>query len=99
MSSFVSPTSTVFAQDAAEQRMEGPDDSLGLFPGSNECLTQWKYSLASLYPGIKMEFEWWRHSRRCNTIWVDGHASPIAYSEKGVDYRWYTGEVPLQMPR
>ena len=99
MSSFVSPTSTVFAQDAAEQRMEGPDDSLGLFPGYNECLTQWKYSLASLYPGIQMEFEWWRHGRRCNTIWVDGHASPVAYSQKGVDYRWYTGDVPQQMPR
>ncbi len=99
MSSFVSPVSTVFAQDAAEQRMEGPDDSLGLFPGSSECLTQWKYSLASLYPGIKMEFEWWRHGRRCNTIWVDGHVSAINYSEKGVDYRWYTGDVPVQTPR
>jgi prepilin-type N-terminal cleavage/methylation domain-containing protein/prepilin-type processing-associated H-X9-DG protein len=99
LSSFVSPVSTVFAQDAAEQRMEGPDDSLGLFPGYSECLTQWKVGLASLYPGIKMEFEWWRHGRRCNTIWVDGHVSPINYSQKGVDYRWYTGDPPVQTPR
>jgi prepilin-type N-terminal cleavage/methylation domain-containing protein/prepilin-type processing-associated H-X9-DG protein len=99
ISSFESPVSTVFAQDAAEQRMEGPDDSLGQFPGQSECLLQWKVGLASLYPGIKMENEWWRHNRRCNTIWVDGHVSVINYSQKGVDYRWYTGEPPLQNPR
>ncbi len=99
ISSFESPVSTIFAQDAAEQRMEGPADSLGLFPGYNECLTQWKYDLASYYPGVKMENEWWRHNRRCNTIWVDGHVSVINYTQKGVDYRWYTGDPPLQNPR
>jgi prepilin-type N-terminal cleavage/methylation domain-containing protein/prepilin-type processing-associated H-X9-DG protein len=99
ITSFESPTTTIFAQDAAEQRMEGPDDSLGLFPGQSECLLQWKQSLASLYPGVKMEYEWWRHNRRCNTIWVDGHVSTIAYSKKGVDYRWYTGDAPVDTPR
>ncbi|MHB9009912.1 MAG: hypothetical protein ACYDC1_23625 [Limisphaerales bacterium] len=59
----------------------------------------WKQGLASLYPGVKMENEWWRHNRRCNTVWVDGHVSAINYSQKGVDYRWYTGEAPLQQPR
>ncbi|MDH7503598.1 MAG: prepilin-type N-terminal cleavage/methylation domain-containing protein [Verrucomicrobiota bacterium] len=98
MSSFLSPTTTVFAQDSAEQRMEGPDDSLGLFPGYSECLLQWKVSLASLYPGLKMENEWWRHGRRCNTIWVDGHVSAIKYTPKGVDYRWYTGDHPVETP-
>ena len=29
--SIISPTTTVFAQDAAEQKMEGPSDSVGLF--------------------------------------------------------------------
>jgi len=99
MTSFVSPSTTIFAQDSAEQKMEGPDDSVGLFPGRSECLLQWKQSLAYLYPGLKMENEWWRHGRRCNTIWVDGHVSAIAYSQKGVDYRWYTGDYPIQSPR
>ncbi len=98
LSSFVSPATTVFAQDAAEQKMEGPADSLGLFPGQKECLTQWKYDLAALYPGIKMENEWWRHSQRCATIWITGHVSSIRYSPTGYDYRWYTGEAPLASP-
>ena len=92
-----SPTTTVFAQDAAEQRMEGPDDSLGLFPGKTENLTQWKYDLASLYPGRRMEYEWYRHVRKCNTLWIPGNVSSIRQS-KGVDYRWYTGDTPIQSP-
>lgn len=99
LTSFISPSTTIFAQDAAEQRMEGNDDSLGLFPGQSECLSQWKYGLASLYPGKQMEFEWYRHSQRCNTIWVPGNVSSIRYSKKGYDYRWYTGEAPVDQPR
>ncbi|MBX3747784.1 MAG: type II secretion system protein [Verrucomicrobiae bacterium] len=98
LSSFLSPTTTVFAQDAAEQRMEGPDDSIGLFPGQSECLTQWKYGLASHYPGRQMEMEWWRHNRRCNTLWVGGNVSSVRYSKRGYDYRWYTGAPPLEQP-
>ena len=59
LSSFPSPSTTIFAQDSAEQKMDGVDDTLGLFPGQSECLTQWKYGLASLYPERKMEYEWW----------------------------------------
>jgi prepilin-type N-terminal cleavage/methylation domain-containing protein len=100
LTSFISPTTTVFAQDAAEQRMEGPDDSLGLFPGSSECLTQWKAGggLLSLYPRPP-EFEWYRHNNRCDTIWVGGHVSTIRYSKRGYDFRWYTGEAPLENPK
>jgi len=96
ISSFENPSSTLFAQDSGEQKMEGADDSTGLFPGRTECLTQWKYSLAGLYPGFKWEFEWFRHSRRSMIIWMDGHSSTIPYSKTGYDYRWYTGEAPLQ---
>ncbi len=93
ISSFAYPTTTVFAQDAAEQKMEGADDSIGLFPGKNECLTQWKYDLKQYYPGINMEFEWFRH-RNCNTLWMDGHATGIKYTKTGVDYRIFSGEAP-----
>jgi prepilin-type N-terminal cleavage/methylation domain-containing protein len=34
-----SPQTTIFAQDAAEQKMEGADDSLGLFPGKSQILS------------------------------------------------------------
>ncbi len=99
LTGFVSPSTTIFAQDSAEQKMEGGGDTIGLFPGQTECLTQWKYELASLYPGKKMEFEWWRHNQRCATIWLPGNVSAIKYSKKGYDYRWYTGDTPVENPR
>lgn len=93
-----SPATTIFAQDAAESKMEGPDDSLGLFPGRSENLTQWKYGLASLYPEQPMENEWYRHNGFCNTLWLTGSVSGIKRSP-GVDYRWYTGDFPQEMPK
>ncbi len=93
LNSFPSPATTVFAQDAAEQKMEGGSDSLGLFPGYAECLTQWKYDLAAHYPGYPMEREWFRHPG-CDTLWVDGHVSTIRYTKKGVDYHIYLGDIP-----
>lgn len=98
LQSMPSPQTCIMAQDAAEQKMEGAGDSLGLFPGESECLTQWKYDLASNYPGKKMEYEWWRHNTRCATLWTPGNVSSIRYSKKGVDYKWYTGEIPDQGP-
>lgn len=95
-----SPQTMIFCQDSGEQCMEGPDDSLGLFPGSSEILVQWKYALAGLYPGFAWEWEWYRHSRSCQTLWLPGNVSKIKYNgKKGNDYRWYTGELPLEQPR
>ena len=96
-----SSPSTIFCQDSAEQRMEGDEDSIGLFPGYKEILTQWRFSLAGLYPGLKMEWEWFRHNRRCDTLWIPGNVSSIRFVSytKGVDYRWYTGDEPLEHPR
>jgi hypothetical protein len=100
ISTLESPQTTIFAQDSAEQRMEGPDDSLGLFPGEREILTQWRFDLAGLYPGVKMEWEWYRHNKRCSTLWVPGNVSTIRFTgyHKGVDYRWYTGGSPTNQP-
>jgi prepilin-type N-terminal cleavage/methylation domain-containing protein len=96
---FDSPMTTIFAQDAAEQRMEGPSDSIGLFPGNSRILTQWVDLAAQYYNNYKFEWEWFRHNKRCNTLWVPGHVSAIPFrSYKGVDYRWYTGEIPQQTP-
>jgi len=95
-----SPSQMVFAQDSAEQRMEGPDDSIGLFPGRNEILTQWRYSLAPLYPGVQWEWEWFRHNRNCDILWVDGHVSSVPFRgvDHGLDYRAYIGETPVSNP-
>lgn len=95
----LSPSSMILCQDAAEQNMEGAEDSLGLFPGQTEILSQWKYSLQPLYPGVDLSTGWWRHSKGCVTAWAAGNVSRIPYTPKGVDYRWYTGERPNMLPR
>jgi prepilin-type processing-associated H-X9-DG protein len=38
-----------------------------------------------------MEYEWWRHNKKCQVLWADGHASSVPYSKTGVDFRWFTG--------
>jgi prepilin-type N-terminal cleavage/methylation domain-containing protein/prepilin-type processing-associated H-X9-DG protein len=101
LAAFGSPATMILAQDSAEQRMEGTDDSIGLFPGRTEILTQWRFSLASLYPGTDFTWEWYRHNRRCQTLWLDGHVSLIRFNghNRGIDYRYYTGERPeLALP-
>ncbi len=104
---FASPQTTIFCQDAAEQKMEGADDSLGLFPGSSQILTQWIGSPpntgglgASLYNGYQFQWEWFRHGKACETLWLPGNVSSIKFKDyRGVDYRWYTGDPPVDMPR
>lgn len=98
----LSPNSTIFCQDSAEQKNEGSDDTLGLFPGSATILNQWgpEGGLQGLYPGVDLLSGWWRHSKTCNTLWVAGNVTKIKYVPRniGIDYRYYTGEVPLRMP-
>lgn len=99
ITSLLRPATTIFCQDAAEQRMEGEHDSLGLFPGSREILTQWRFDLRSMYPGYSMDKEWYRHNNRCNTLWALGQVTPIRFNgfDRGIDFRYYTGDAP-QLP-
>lgn len=100
---YISPQTTIFCQDATEQRTEGPPDTLGLFPGESEILTQWAPDggLQALYPGVDLLSGWWRHNRGCNTLWVPGNVSKLKQVPRtvGYDYRYYTGEQPIVMPK
>jgi prepilin-type N-terminal cleavage/methylation domain-containing protein len=103
-SSYFSPQTTIFCQDAAEQKPEGEDDTLGLFPGYSTICNQWAPggSLQPLYPSVDLIVGgWWRHSRGCVTLWVPGNVSRINYADRkvGIDYRCYTGERPQRMPK
>ncbi|HYG35851.1 MAG TPA: type II secretion system protein [Clostridia bacterium] len=99
-SSYISPATMIFCQDAAEQKMEGSEDSLGLFPGKATILDQW-IGLASLYNNADMTLGWWRHNKGCQTLWVPGNVSRIKYAARkvGIDYRCYTGERAERPPR
>ncbi len=96
LASFRDPSSVIMVQDAAEQKMEGETDSIGLFPGHSEILTQWTYDLAPLYGNYRFEKEWYRHRGKCNTLMVDGHVAKVRSTglKIGIDYRHYTGEPP-----
>ena len=99
MTSFSNPTTSIFCQDSAEQRMDGgSSDTIGFWPGDTQLLSQWRFSLASYYPGVSFEWEWFRHNRICDTLWIDGHVSGLKFQgyNRGYDYRWYTGEEPVQ---
>ena len=100
-SAYLSPTTTIFCHDSFEQLMEGPDDSLGLFPGYSQILTKWKpgSAYAALYPGTDLTMGWWRHNRGCITLFTSGNVSRIRYTPEGVDYRLYTGERPDTVPQ
>ena len=101
-SDFAMPDRTIFAQDAAEQLMDGPADTLGLWPGATINLSQWRYDLKSSFP--RSVGEWFRHggvngapshqvgSGYCNTLWMDGHVDAIGYTT-GCDFTWYTGQA------
>ncbi|MBI3851840.1 MAG: prepilin-type N-terminal cleavage/methylation domain-containing protein [Verrucomicrobia bacterium] len=109
--SYKNPVITIFSQDAAEQRMDGGDDSLSTFSDAGGAiLTQWiggsapnSYGgLSGLYKGYHFENEWYRHTKGCQTVWVDGHASRIKFTgysgpKAGIDYRYYTGAAPLRV--
>ncbi len=99
--SYLSPATTIFCQDSFEQMMDGPDDSLGLFPGNSQVLAKWKPGspYAALYGGTDLTSGWWRHNKACLTLWLGGNVNRIPYTPQGVDYRWYTGERPETMPR
>ena len=107
LSYYKTPSATIFCQDAAEQRMEGPTDSLSTFDDRfGRILTQWvggnaptAYSgLADLYNGYHFENEWYRHGKACQTAWVDGHVSRIRFTGfiGGIDHRYYTGQTVLK---
>ena len=101
LSTIPNPTTMILAQDSAEQKMDGgSDDTIALWPGDTEILTQWRYSLSPLYPGVKFEFEWFRHNQNCNTLFLDGHVGSTRFRgvKFGIDYHYYTGDsAPAQV--
>jgi prepilin-type N-terminal cleavage/methylation domain-containing protein len=97
------PQATIFAQDSAEQKMDGEDDTIGLFPGKSQILTQWignDYPTAlgglsaQYYHNYDFTWEWYRHNRVNESIMLSGSVMTFKYKSAriGIDYRYYTGD-------
>ncbi len=98
VNSFSNPSSMIVAQDSAEQKMEGDTDSIGLFPGRSEILTQWTRGLGpSHYNNYPFQLEWYRHRNKNSALFLDGHVAKLRFTglRTGIDYRYYTGETPV----
>jgi prepilin-type N-terminal cleavage/methylation domain-containing protein len=99
--SYASPQTTIVIQDSTEQKLEGGPDTLGLFPGFDQILTQWTQPSYTLEYGMgDLTRGWFRHLDQCVTLWVPGNVSRIKRMPLtvGIDYRCYTGEMPQRMP-
>ena len=100
---FRSPATMILLQDAAEQKMDNNGDMIARFPGQSWILSQWVGAggggglSQSDYDGYPFQWEWYRHNKRCVTTWLDGHTSKIRFNglSQGIDYRHYTGELPI----
>jgi prepilin-type N-terminal cleavage/methylation domain-containing protein len=110
ISQMLFPQTTIFCHDAAEQQMEGAEDSLSLFGNSGTILSQWigftpptpRGGLSSsLYNGYPFEWEWYRHNKKSAILWLGGNVSLVPFKgyNKGIDPHWYTGEAPQDNPR
>src|SRR5260370_41989869 len=79
LTSYLSPTSTIFCQDSFEPLMAGPDDSPGLFPGSSQILSPWQpgSSYGALYAPTELTMGWWRHNKGVLTLWIGGEVRRI----------------------
>lgn len=93
LASFRSPSSVILVQDAVEPRMEDQEgDSLSDY-GTGSNLTHWRPPLGTSYlSGLHGNpvAEYYRHRRRCNLLWLDGHVSDLLESSgSDVPSRWY----------
>jgi prepilin-type N-terminal cleavage/methylation domain-containing protein len=99
LTDFKRPQYTIFGHDAAEQKMEGDVDSIGMFPGQKQILMQWigeggTSGESAYYSGYNFLWEYFRHNRSCEAIMLSGSVSTFKYKniQTGIDYRYYTGQ-------
>ena len=97
MSSFRRASEMIYAQDHMEHRLDNNGDTLMIFPGQNTNLVQWRPGYGQLgdvaaYAATDPIKEVYRHSDKCNTIWLDGHVDSIEESDgSDVKVSWYVG--------
>jgi prepilin-type processing-associated H-X9-DG protein len=86
------PSQLIYAQDSPEHAIEGDNDSLSNWGSKTKPnMSQWRAGGSSYFPNAV--YEYYRHNRWCNVLWLDGHVSGIRESlGKDVPERWYDGK-------
>ncbi len=87
----------IFTQDHIEQRLDSlSSDMFCVGPGQTYNLPQWRPetmpSWMTGWEGVDTVECCFRHARKSNTLWLDGHVSPIEQPEPlsdEVPVRWY----------
>ncbi len=83
------PSQLVLVQDAVEHLMDGNGDTLSAW-GGTQNLGQWRVGGSSYFPNAI--YEYYRHNKWSNVLWMDGHVSGIYESlGKDIPKTWYTG--------
>lgn len=95
---FKRPGLIIAFQDHIEQRMETPRDGatdMFCFSRNGQNLLQWRpdggHDQGRWFPNSVQEC--FRHLKRSNTVWLDGHVSDIRETVgTGVPMNWYVGD-------
>jgi prepilin-type processing-associated H-X9-DG protein/prepilin-type N-terminal cleavage/methylation domain-containing protein len=96
----------ILAHDAPEQLLDGNGDWLTDWEHSHnprgpdvgwfrrgQNIWQWRNPAESWYIGRAGIEEYYRHGRRCNVLWLDGHVDGVLESlGREIPRGWYTGE-------
>ncbi len=90
----------ILALDHIEHFLENNGDMLHIRQGDRINIPQWRqettdlaYNTADHYPDPLGQI--YRHVRRCNLLWLDGHISDITESTgEDVQSYWFCGSVP-----
>jgi len=99
-SKFKNAAELIVAHDAPEQLLDGNGDWLTDWERSGNSWMRrgrniWQYRDPTLpwYLGDQGIREFYRHSRYCNVLWLDGHVSAV-FESLGTEHprSWYTGE-------
>jgi prepilin-type N-terminal cleavage/methylation domain-containing protein/prepilin-type processing-associated H-X9-DG protein len=94
------PAERILALDHLEHFLDNNGDMLHIREGDPENLVQWRQEYGNLsyntpdhYPDPLGQI--YRHARRCNLLWLDGHVSDVKESQ-GEDIRpyWFCGDAP-----
>lgn len=93
LSKFKVPAEVIFCHDAVETRLEDKGgDTLSAYGGVSN-LTQWRPGGSLAATKLDAVYEYYRHSRRSQVLWMDSHVSGILYSDgRDIPARYYDGK-------